>query len=131
MKAMWNTGSNNSQIQGARPPEMRVSASRSSNARQTDKVTLREERAWNSVDDMLRADSPGRTGMPIHEKANSNMRVFDAPFGALSKRHPSTALLPMPTIHLSHLAANGRPLWSPVAVDGPEAPKTKTAAPTA
>lgn len=92
---MWNTGSNNSQTQGARPPEMRVSASRNSNARQTDKVTLREERAWNSVDDMLRAESPGGAGLPIHKKANSNMRVYGAPFGALSKRHPHTVLVPV------------------------------------
>lgn len=69
----------------------------------------------------------------VHELAHLREREHDKAFYQLCRHmEPDYHQLEFDLrAYLSHLAANGRPLWSPVAVDGPEAPKTKTAKPTA
>lgn len=69
----------------------------------------------------------------VHELAHLREREHDKAFYQLCRHmEPDYHQLEFDLrVYLSHLAANGRPLWSPVAVDGPEVPKTKSAAPTA
>ena len=69
----------------------------------------------------------------VHELAHLREREHDKAFYQLCRHmEPDYHQLEFDLrVYLSHLAANGRPLWSPVAVDDQKAPKTKTAAPTA
>ncbi|HQU79542.1 MAG TPA: M48 family metallopeptidase [Azonexus sp.] len=68
----------------------------------------------------------------VHELAHLREREHDKAFYQLCQHmEPEYHQLEFDLrVYLSHLAANGRPLWPPVAVDTPKAPKTKTAEPT-
>ena len=69
----------------------------------------------------------------VHELAHLREREHDKAFYQLCRHmEPDYHQLEFDLrVYLSHLAANGPPLWSPVAVDVQKAPKIKTAGPTA
>lgn len=69
----------------------------------------------------------------VHELAHLREREHDKAFYQLCRHmEPDYHQLEFDLrVYLSHLSANGRALWSPVAVDVQKAPKIKTAGPTA